>query len=113
MNIAIPANHLLVCWRGSAGEVPYGNCTEESHEFYVRVFFFISAMNECEIRGIRCPFGSECKNSAKSAHDCVCAKGFKLFEEKQKPKKCEGRKRKGKKLSSCSSAGAPIGDTVK
>ncbi|XP_067051069.1 fibulin-1-like isoform X2 [Acropora muricata] len=47
------------------------------------------AMNECEIRGIRCPFGSECKNSAKSAHDCVCAKGFKLFEEKQKPKKCE------------------------
>ena len=56
-------------------------------------FFFISAMNECELRGIRCPFGSECKNSAKSAHDCVCAKGFKLFEEKQKPKKCEGRKR--------------------
>ena len=113
MNIAIPANHLLVCWRGSAGEVLYGNCTEEAHEFLCLSFFFISAMNECEIRGIRCPFGSECKNSAKSAHDCVCAKGFKLFEEKQKPKKCEGRKRKGKKLSSCSSAGAPIGDTVK
>ena len=54
-------------------------------------YFFISAMNECEIRGIRCPFGSECKNSARSAYDCVCAKGFKLLEEKQKPKKCEGR----------------------
>ncbi|KAK2556598.1 hypothetical protein P5673_021517 [Acropora cervicornis] len=52
------------------------------------------AMNECEIRGIRCPFGSECKNSARSAHDCVCAKGFKLFEEKQKPKKCEDMPRK-------------------
>ena len=48
-------------------------------------------MNECELRGIRCPFGSECKNSARSAYDCVCAKGFKLFEEKEKPKKCEGR----------------------
>ncbi|XP_067051066.1 fibulin-1-like isoform X2 [Acropora muricata] len=47
------------------------------------------AMNECELRGIRCPFGSECKNSARSAYDCVCAKGFKLFEEKEKPKKCE------------------------
>ena len=49
-------------------------------------------MNECEIHGIRCPFRSECKNSARSAHDCVCAEGFKLLEEKQKPKKCEGRR---------------------
>ena len=49
-------------------------------------------MNECEIRGIRCPCRSECKNSSRSVYDRVCAKGFKSFEEKEKLKKCEGKR---------------------
>ena len=49
-------------------------------------------MDECEIRGIRCPFRSECKNSWRSVYDCVCAKGFKSFEEKEKLKKCPGKR---------------------
>ncbi|XP_068753560.1 adhesion G protein-coupled receptor E1-like [Montipora capricornis] len=49
----------------------------------------IEALNECEVRGVKCPFGSACRNSSNDTHECVCTKGFTSVKVEKKLTSCE------------------------
>ena len=52
----------------------------------------ISALDECEKKGIFCPRFSSCMKEGMAAPSCVCMKGFRRVKE-DKEQKCEGNVR--------------------